>query len=77
MADINELPEPVTREEIYLYNIAVNGGGGGSGGTTNYNALNNKPKINGVTLTGDKTLQELGIDTLTAEQMSALKRLIK
>ena len=68
--------------EIYTSNVAAcpfEGGssGGGSGGTTNYNALNNKPKINGVTLSGDKTLKELGIDTLTAEQMSALKRLIK
>lgn len=35
--------------------------GGGSGGTTNYNSLNNKPQINGVTLQGNKTTQELGI----------------
>lgn len=37
------------------------GGGGGGGGTTNYNALNNKPQINGVTLSGNKSLQDLGI----------------
>lgn len=37
------------------------GGGGESGGTSNYNALTNKPKINGVELTGDKTLENLGI----------------
>ena len=37
--------------------IALYGGTGGSGGsgTTNYNALLNKPSINGVTLTGNKS----------------------
>ena len=34
-------------------------GTGSSGGTTNYNALLNKPSINGVTLTGNKTLADL------------------
>lgn len=32
------------------------------GGTTNYNELSGKPKINGVELKGDKTLEELGLD---------------
>ena len=43
--------------------IALYGGsGGGSGsGTNNYNALLNKPSINGVTLTGNKTLKQLGL----------------
>lgn len=35
--------------------------GGGSGGTSNYNALTNKPKINNVELNGNKTLNDLGI----------------
>lgn len=35
--------------------------GGGSGGTSNYNQLTNKPSINGVTLTGNKTTSDLGI----------------
>ena len=39
--------------------IALYGGSGSSGGTTNYNALLNKPSINGVTLTGNKTLVDL------------------
>lgn len=34
---------------------------GGQGGTSNYNDLENKPKINGVELSGNKTAQELGI----------------
>ena len=35
---------------------------GGSGGTTDYSDLTNKPQINGVTLNGDKSLEDLGID---------------
>lgn len=62
IADGGQIPaEPKTRLEMYLDYIAQNGGGGG--GTTNYNALNNKPQINGVTLQGNKTTQELGILT--------------
>lgn len=34
---------------------------GGEGGTSNYDKLTNKPKINGVELKGDKTSRELGI----------------
>jgi hypothetical protein len=36
-------------------------GGGGGGGTSNYNELSNKPKINGVELSGNKTSEELHI----------------
>ena len=54
------LPEPITREEQYLYYLCVNGAGGGSGGTKNYNDLQNKPQINGVELTGEKSLEDIG-----------------
>lgn len=37
------------------------GGGGGTGGTTNYNNLSNKPRLNGVTLEGNKTLDQVGV----------------
>jgi hypothetical protein len=37
--------------------------GGGGGGTTNYNLLQNKPSINSVTLTGNKSLEDLSIPT--------------
>lgn len=63
----NEIPEPITREEMYLKKIAENGGGGGTGGTTNYNALSNKPKINSVELSGNKSLADLGIPTKTSQ----------
>ena len=39
------------------------GAGGGGGGTTDYNDLSNKPSINGVSLTGNKTTGDLGIST--------------
>lgn len=37
------------------------GGGGGGGGTTNYEQLSHKPQINGTTLSGNKSLSDLGI----------------
>ena len=49
------LVEPVSHTEKI---IALYGGSGGSG-TNNYNALLNKPSINGVTLTANKTLADL------------------
>ena len=36
-------------------------GGGGTGGTTNYEKLSNKPQLNGVTLEGNKTLDQVGV----------------
>ena len=37
------------------------GDGGGTGGTTNYNNLSNRPQINGITLTGNKTSSDLNL----------------
>ena len=45
--------------------VAGSKNGGGAGGTTNYDNLTNKPKVNGVTLSGNKTSADLGITTLT------------
>ena len=44
-------------EELLLGMIANAGGGG----TTNYNQLENKPQIGGVTLIGNKTASDLGL----------------
>ena len=45
-----------------------------SGGTTNYNDLSNKPKINGVTLEGNKTSEDLNISGMTEEQVDQLDK---
>lgn len=39
-------------------------GSSGSGGTSNYNDLKNKPSINGITLEGNKTTEDLNINSL-------------
>lgn len=41
--------------------VLKHSGGGGGGGTSNYNQLSNKPQINGVELTGNKTSADLNI----------------
>lgn len=40
---------------------------GGGGGTSNYNSLSNKPKINDVELSGNKTLGQLGVPLDTSD----------
>ena len=61
---------PVTHLEhvIALYGGS---GGSGSGGTTNYNALLNKPSINGIELSGNKTLTQLGITNYNDTQVKS------
>ena len=69
-------------DEILLALIKKNSGGGGGGGTDDYNDLKNQPQIGGVTLQGNKSLEDLGIknefigttaewNALTAEQRKA------
>lgn len=55
-----EVPDPQSRIEGLLIDLkeAIESGGGG---TTDYNALSNKPSINGHTLQGNSTLDSLGI----------------
>jgi len=66
--------DPYSRNEYWLLQIkeAVESGGGG----TNYNALINRPKINGHTLEGDKSFEDLGLESLTNEQIQTLKRML-
>ena len=60
--EYNKAPE--SRIEALLLELKeVIEEGGGGGGTTNYNLLQNKPSINSVTLTGDKSSADLGIPT--------------
>lgn len=47
---------------IYLHGVAYGkGSGGGGGGTSDYNELTNKPRINNITLNGNKTTENLGL----------------
>lgn len=55
------LPESRIEELLLELKEVIEAGGGGGGGTTNYNLLQNKPQINDVTLTGNKSLSDLGI----------------
>lgn len=45
----------------FVKSYVASHGGGGGGGTTNYNALENRPQINSVTLTGNKSASDLGL----------------
>lgn len=47
----------------------------GDPGTTNYNGLTNKPTINGVTIEGDKTSEDYGIES--ADRREVLERSIE
>lgn len=51
-------------EQVYYLTAKVKEleeSGGGGEGTKNYNELNNKPSVNGVELSGNKTSADLGI----------------
>ena len=50
---VENLPEPASREEQYLNAIAQ---GGGGGGTSDFDELQNRPKYNGVTMTGETNI---------------------
>lgn len=41
-------------------------------GTTNYEDLENKPRINGVVLQGDKTNEELKIDSISNSVLESI-----
>lgn len=45
-------------------------GGGGGGGTDDYSDLSNKPQIGGVTLQGDKSLSDLGIQNVEVVRLA-------
>lgn len=71
------LPESRIEELLLELKEVIEAGGGGGGGTTNYNALQNKPQINGHTLSGNMSAEDLGLEQpLTTEQVQALLALI-
>lgn len=50
--------------------------GGGSGGTTDYTALTNKPQINSVELTGNKSLTDIGAQAITDNTLTTTAKTI-
>lgn len=52
--------------DIETYAVAkayIDKHGGGGGGTDNYNELDNRPQIENITLTGNKSASDLGLAT--------------
>ena len=70
MADEEKIVEPISHLEKVIAKYG-NGSGGGVG-TGDYNALKNKPSINGTVLSGDKTLAELGIENYDDSQVKQM-----
>ena len=66
---IDEVPDVGENDDGKVLKASYSGGvgtyswqtGGGSGGTSDYTDLTNKPQINSVTLSGNKSLSDLGI----------------
>lgn len=60
--------------------LLSDGSGGGGGGTTNYNNLENLPQINGTTLKGNKSNEDLSLigdeNHLSPEELNNLLSLI-
>ena len=67
-SDIGKVPvvKTVANGKVTAYEF----GEGGGGGTSDYSDLSNKPSINSITLSGNKSLNDLGIASQTA--LSAL-----
>ena len=51
---------------ISIVNNVISVTGGGGGGTSDYEQLSNQPQIAGITLVGNKSLDDLGIASNTA-----------
>lgn len=71
LTSADEVPEVKSSDDGKVLKASYSGGtgtyswqsGGGSGGTTDYTDLTNKPSINSVTLSGNKTSSDLGLQS--------------
>ena len=59
-----EQPQSYIAQLLIELKETIEAGGGGGGGTTNYNALSNKPQINSITLQGNETAADLGLQAI-------------
>lgn len=62
----------LVKNSDYHYSLLKSSTGGGSGGVTSYNDLTDKPSIEGVTLIGDKTHEDLNLSGLTNEEIDEI-----
>lgn len=71
--------KPNVKQKQPVVQAAINNAltGGGSGGTSDYTDLENKPSINSVTLTGNKTSYDLGIDEVPEVNSSDSNKFLK
>lgn len=71
--DSVEVPKPESRIEKLLTRIYEQGGtGGGGGGASDYSQIGNKPSINGRTLNGDMSLEDIGIGTMGESEIDEI-----
>lgn len=62
----------LVKNSDYHYSLLKSSTGGGSGGVTSYNDLTDKPQIEGITLIGDKTYEELNLQRITNTEIENL-----
>ena len=67
---MNEARIRIPAKEPLRVRVLKNGSGGS--GTLNYNALVNKPSIEGHTLQGDSTLKQIGVGDVTPQDIDAI-----
>ncbi len=60
--EYNKQPLSRVEEDLLELKKVIEQGGGG-GGTTDYNALSNKPTLNGVTLQGNLVSKDVDVET--------------
>lgn len=73
---INYLTEQQFQDAVEAGTIDVNAlyltPSSGGGGVSSYSDLTDKPSIEGVTLTGDKTFPQLNLDVLTNTEIETI-----
>ena len=53
-------------------NFMGNGEGGGGGGTDNYNSLSNLPKLNSITVSGNKNFEDYGLKPISTAELQSM-----
>lgn len=66
------MAQGMTTKALMEYIKTLGNGGGGGSSVTSYNELTDKPSIEGVTLAGNKTYDELNLVSITNTEIEAL-----